>query len=62
MMNLHEMEKMLFETFRLGDFRKNIQESEAYLSNSDLITFDLSSIKESDAPGPLFPLLQMVFF
>ena len=36
---VHEMEKMLFETFRLGDFRKNIVESEPYLRNSDLITF-----------------------
>ena len=52
---VHEMEKMLFETFRLGDFRKNIVESEPYLRNSDLITFDLSSIKESDAPGVVFP-------
>ena len=52
---VHEMEKMLFETFRLGDFRKNIVESEPYLRNSDLITFDLSSIKESDAPGVVCP-------
>ena len=52
---VHEMEKMLFETFRLGDFRKNIVEAEPYLRNSDLIIFDLSSIKESDAPGVVSP-------
>ena len=47
----HEMEKMFFETFRLGDFRKNIEESEPYLRNSDIITFDISSIRQADAPG-----------
>ena len=55
----HEMEKMFFETLRLG-FRNNVQESEAYLRNSDIITFDLSSIRQL-TPPPLFSLLQMVF-
>lgn len=51
----HEMEKMLFETFRLGDFRQNMEEAEPYLRNSDLVTFDASSIKQSDAPGVVSP-------
>lgn len=51
----HEMEKMLFETFRLGDFRQNMEEAEPYLRNSDLVTFDASSIKQSDAPGVVAP-------
>lgn len=52
---VHEMEKMFFETFRLGDFRQNIEEAEPYLRNSDLIIFDASSIKQSDAPGVVAP-------
>ena len=51
----HEMEKMFFETLRLGDFRSNIKESEAYLRNSDIITFDMSSIRQSDAPSVISP-------
>ena len=52
---VHEMEKMFFETFRLGDFRQNIEEAEPYLRNSDLIIFDASSIKQSDSPGVVAP-------
>ena len=52
---VHEMEKMFFETFRLGDFRKNIEEAEPFLRNSDLISFDLSSVKQSDAPAVVSP-------
>ncbi len=52
---VHEMEKMFFETFRLGDFRQNIEESEPYLRNSDLVIFDASSIKQSDSPGVVAP-------
>jgi len=52
---VHEMEKMFFETFRLGDFRQNIEESEPYLRNSDLIILDASSIKQSDSPGVVAP-------
>ena len=51
----HEMKKMFFETLRLGDFRKNIEESEAYLRNSDIITFDASSIRQADAPSVISP-------
>ena len=51
----HEMEKMFFETLRLGDFRNNVQESEAYLRNSDIVTFDLSSIRQADAPSVICP-------
>jgi len=52
---VHEMEKMFFETFRLGDFRQNIEESEPYLRNSDIIIFDASSIRQADAPGVVNP-------
>ncbi len=51
----HLLEKMLFETFRLGDLRANIAEAEPYLRNSDIVTIDMSSIKQADAPGTTFP-------
>ncbi len=49
------LEKMCFETCRLGNLRYNIQESEPYLRNSDIVGLDLSSIKQSDSPGTTFP-------
>ena len=49
------LDTMLFETYRLGDLRENIKESEPYLRNSDIVSMDLSSIKQSDAPGTSSP-------
>ena len=47
----HLLEKMLFETCRLGDIREDITETEPYLRNSDIVTMDMSVIKRADAPG-----------
>ena len=49
------IEKMLFETCRLGDLRESIRDAEPYMRNSDIVSFDLSSIKQSDAPGSVCP-------
>jgi len=51
----HLLDKMLFETARLGDLRENIKSSEPYLRNADIVTIDLASIKQSDAPGTTSP-------
>jgi len=51
----HLIEKMLFEALRLGDLRNNIKESEPYIRYSDIISFDLSAIKQSDAPNSSKP-------
>ena len=51
----HLLEKMLFESYRLGDLRENIKESEPYLRSADIVVFDLSAIKQADAPGTSFP-------
>ena len=51
----HLLDKMLFETSRLGDLRENIKSSEPYLRNADIVAIDLSSIKQSDAPGTTSP-------
>lgn len=50
----HLLDKMLFETCRVGDLRENISESEPYLRNSDIVSFDISAVKQSDAPGATF--------
>ena len=46
---------MLFESFRLGDLRENIKEAEPYLRNADIVSLDLCSIKQGDAPGTTDP-------
>jgi arginase family enzyme len=51
----HLLEKMLFESYRLGDLRENIKESEPYLRSADIVSFDLSAIKQADAPATSSP-------
>lgn len=45
------MERMYFETHRLGNMRGQIAESEPILRDADLVSFDLSAVRQSDAPG-----------
>ncbi len=48
---LELMEKLHFETMRLGEVTGNIQDSEPLLRNADLVSFDISSIRWADCPG-----------
>ncbi|MGA3015022.1 MAG: formimidoylglutamase [Bacteroidales bacterium] len=45
------MKNLMFDTYRLGILRDNIEEAEPVVRNADLITLDISSIRASDAPG-----------
>ncbi|MFA8298638.1 MAG: formimidoylglutamase [Hyphomicrobiales bacterium] len=45
------MEKLFFDTYRLGEVRKQKRKFEPLIRSSDIISFDVSSIKISDAPG-----------
>jgi arginase family enzyme len=45
------MNKLFFETYRLGQMRINIEEAEPIVRNADFISVDISSIRNSDAPG-----------
>jgi formiminoglutamase len=45
------MKNLMFDTYRLGFVRQNIEESEPIVRNADMISFDVSSIRYSDAPG-----------
>ena len=49
------LEKMFFETCRLGDLREDIKITEPFIRNSDIVTIDLSSVKQSDSPGSTLP-------
>jgi arginase family enzyme len=45
------MKNLMFDTYRLGVVRQNIEEAEPVIRNADLITFDVSAVRHSDAPG-----------
>jgi formiminoglutamase len=45
------LEKLYFEAFRIGQMRTNLQEMEPTIRNADLISFDITAIRSSDAPG-----------
>lgn len=45
------MEQMFFDTYRLGWVRQHMEEVEPVIRNADMLTFDVSSVRQSDAPG-----------
>ena len=45
------IQKLYFDAFRLGEFNKNIELAEPIIRNADILSFDISSIRMSDAPG-----------
>lgn len=45
------LEKLYFEAFRIGQMRTNLQEMEPVIRNADMLSFDITAIKSSDAPG-----------
>lgn len=45
------MEKLYFDVYRLGVVRSRLEEVEPVVRNADLLSFDVSSIRQSDAPA-----------
>ncbi len=45
------MKNLMFDTYRLGVVRNNIEEAEPIVRNADIVTVDVSAIRFSDAPG-----------
>jgi arginase family enzyme len=45
------MKNLFFDTYRLGHVQANLEEVEPIVRNADLISFDISAIRYSDAPG-----------
>jgi formiminoglutamase len=50
-MSVAVLEKLYFEAFRIGQMRTNLQEMEPTIRNADLLSFDITAIRSSDAPG-----------
>jgi formiminoglutamase len=45
------LERLYFEAYRIGHLRSNLQEMEPAIRNADILSFDITAIKSSDAPG-----------
>lgn len=45
------MNNLFFDTYRLGLLNKDITQVEPLVRNADLVSFDVSAIRQSDAPG-----------
>ena len=48
---LETIDKLRFDCFRVGMAKENIEEMEPVFRNTDLMSFDISAIKNSDAPA-----------
>ena len=45
------MNNLFFDVHRLGTVRDHIEEAEPVLRNADTVSFDISSVRQADAPG-----------
>ncbi len=52
---IETLEELNFDCFRLGEVRQNIEETEPIIRDADLLSFDLSAIRQSDAPATAQP-------
>ncbi|MGN6534083.1 MAG: formimidoylglutamase [Ginsengibacter sp.] len=48
---LETMDKLRFDCFRVGTVKEELEEMEPVIRNSDLFSFDIDAIKNSDAPA-----------
>lgn len=45
------MDRLYFDAYRLGNVRNNMEEVEPIVRNADLLSFDVSAIRQADAPA-----------
>ncbi len=51
---LETMDKLRFDCYRVGIAKEHLEEMEPVIRNSNLLSFDISAIKHSDAPASNF--------
>jgi hypothetical protein len=52
---LHLLNKLNFDAFRLGYVRSNLSDIEPVLRDANILGIDMSAVKQSDSPGHKFP-------
>lgn len=45
------LNNMYFDLYRLGQLHGNLEEAEPFVRDADILSFDISSVRRSDAPG-----------
>jgi arginase family enzyme len=45
------LEKLFFDVYRLGKCQTSLEEVEPLIRNADIVSFDVSAVRQSDAPG-----------
>ena len=45
------MNRLFFDSYRLGEIRENINHMEPVLRDSDMVAFDMSSVRQAESPG-----------
>ncbi len=48
------MQKLFFDSYRLGLVRANMDQTEPIVRNADIVSFDISSVRKGDAPGNFY--------
>ncbi len=48
---IHLMKNLLFDSYRLGMLTHDLQEVEPLVRNADMLSVDISAVRQSDAPG-----------
>jgi hypothetical protein len=49
--NIELMKQLLFDAYRLGSMKANIELTEPLIRNSNILSFDMAAIRAADAPG-----------
>ena len=49
--NIELMKQLLFDAYRLGVIKQNIELTEPLIRNANLLSFDISAVRAADAPG-----------
>jgi arginase family enzyme len=49
--DMETLERLYFDFYRLGKIRENFEEVESVLRDADLVSVDISSVRQSDAPA-----------
>lgn len=52
---INRLKKRNYDLLRMGEVRQDIQETEPAFRDSALVSFDISAIRQSDAPGTFAP-------
>jgi hypothetical protein len=45
------MDNLLFDTYRVGQVRAALEDAEPIVRNADILTFDISAVRQTDAPA-----------